>query len=1037
MRTLRPELASLLLLGMALAQRQVMVQEGPLYRTEGSHITLWCRVSGYQGPAEQNFQWSIYLPSAPEREVQIVSTADPSFPYAIYTQRVRSREIYVERLQGDAARLHITELQDRDAGEYECHTPTTDERYFGSYSAKMNLVVIPDSLRVTAIPQTLNKVERDSLELKCEVSKSTAQHSHVSIAWYRQRGSEPPVEVISLSRDFVLRAGSTYAQRQATGDVRLDKVGETTSKLTIYNLHPSDQGEFYCEAAEWIQDPDKSWYAMTRKRSQGTIVNIQATDKEFSVRLETEKRMYTVGEPVEFRCILEAQNVPDRYFSISWAFNSSLIASLGPNAVPVLNNEFAQREALGQLKVAKESDNVFVLKIYRLRLEDSGKYNCRVTEREKTVTGDFIDKESKRPKNIPITVLPLKAGFAVTAISRTPGVTYNESFDLQCIIKPHYPSWVPVSVTWRFQPAGSTEFHDLVTFTRDGGVQWGDRYASFRTRTAIEKAESSNNVRLSISRASDTEAGKYQCVAELWRKNYNSSWTRLADRTSNLLEIRVLRPVTKLQVSKSKRSITLVENRPIPLNCSVKSQTSPDSHFAVLWYVHKPSDADGKLILKTTHSSAFEYGTYAEEEGLRGRLQFERSASGGLFSLTVQRAEVRDSGSYYCHVEEWLLSPNHAWYKLAEEVSGRTEVTVKQPDNRLQVNQTHKNVTILENQWVTLECLVSSRTSLSSQLSVEWYVWRPGHPEKEAVVRLSRQSILRYGEVAALGDLRNRLHLESPSPGLYLLTIQNATVRDSGAYDCRVEEWLLDPSDRWYKRAEDLSGIITLTVKQPDPTLQVDTATSNLTVQEKESFPLDCSILSRSSQESHFAVAWYNLRAREGGDHSEEEEREAVLSVGPDAVFSQEASPWEGRLRFQRLSAVLFRLTVLQAGVADTGNYSCHVEEWLADPNGVWYRLAEEESGTVAVHVQDAGSTLQSVICSNDALFYFVFFYPFPIFGILIITILLVRFKSRNSSKNSEGKNGVPLLWIKEPHLNYSPTCLEPPVLSIHPGTID
>ncbi|XP_069641527.1 immunoglobulin superfamily member 3 isoform X2 [Haliaeetus albicilla] len=1042
MRTLRPQLASLLLLGMALAQRQVTVQEGPLYRTEGSHVTLWCKVSGYQGPAEQNFQWSIYLPSAPEREVQIVSTVDPSFPYAIYTQRVRSRGIYVERVQGDAVLLHITELQDRDAGEYECHTPNTDERYFGSYSAKMNLVVIPDSLRVTAVPQTLNKVERDSLELKCEVSKSTTQHSHVSIAWYRQRGSEAPVEVISLSRDFVLRAGSAYAQRQATGDVRLDKVGETTSKLTIYNLHPSDQGEFYCEAAEWIQDPDKSWYAMTRKRSQGALVNVQATDKEFSVRLETEKRTYIVGEPVEFRCTLEAQNIPDRYFSISWAFNSSLIASLGPNAVPVLNNEFAQREALGQLKVAKESDNVFVLKIYRLRLEDSGKYNCRVTEREKTVTGDFIDKESKRPKNIPITVLPLKAGFAVTAISRTPGVTYNESFDLQCIIKPHYPSWVPVSVTWRFQPAGSTEFHDLVTFTRDGGVQWGDRYTGFRTRTAIEKAESSNNVRLSISRASDTEAGKYQCVAELWRKNYNSSWTRLADRTSNLLEIRVLRPVTKLQVSKSKRSITLVENRPIPLNCSVKSQTSPDSHFAVLWYVHKPSDADGKLILKTTHSSAFEYGTYAEEEGLRGRLQFERSASGGLFSLTVQRAEVRDSGSYYCHVEEWLLSPNHAWYKLAEEVSGRTEVTVKQPDNRLQVNQTYKNITVLENQWVTLECLVSSRTSPSSQLSVEWYVWRPGHPEKEAVVRLSRQSTLRYGDLAALGDLRSRLHLESPSPGLYHLSIQNATVRDSGAYDCRVEEWLLDPSDRWYKRAEDLSGLITLTVKQPDPTLQVDTATANLTVQEKESFPLDCSILSRSSPESHFAVTWYNLRAKEAGsraeeDEEEEEEREAVLSVGPDAIFSPEAGRWEGRLRFQRLSAVLFRLTVLQAGGADTGNYSCHVEEWLADPNGLWYRLAEEESGTVAVHVQDAGSTLQSVICSNDALFYFVFFYPFPIFGILIITILLVRFKSRNSSKNSEGKNGVPLLWIKEPHLNYSPTCLEPPVLSIHPGTMD
>lgn len=166
-------------------------------------------------------------------------------------------------------------------------------------------------------------------------------------------------------------------------------------------------------------------------------------------------------------------------------------------------------------------------------------------------------------------------------------------------------------------------------------------------------------------------------------------------------------------------------------------------------------------------------------------------------------------------------------------------------------------------------------------------------------------------------------------------------------------------------------------------------------------------------------------------------ERTALLSVGPDAVFGPEGSPWEGRLRFQRLSPLLYRLTVLQASPQDTGNYSCRVEEWLPSPQKEWYRLTEEESAPIGIRVLDTSSTLQSIICSNDALFYFVFFYPFPIFGILIITILLVRFKSRNSSKNSDGKNGVPLLWIKEPHLNYSPTCLEPPVLSIHPGAID
>uniref|UniRef100_A0A803U106 Immunoglobulin superfamily member 3 n=1 Tax=Anolis carolinensis TaxID=28377 RepID=A0A803U106_ANOCA len=1123
MRCLLLELTSLLLLGVIFAQRQVTVQDGPLYRTENSHITIWCKVSGYQGPSEQNFQWSIYLPSAPEREVQIVSTMDQSFPYAIYTQRVRSGEIYVEKVQGDSALLHITELQDRDAGEYECHTPTTDERYFGSYSAKMKLVVIPDSLRVTSEAQTLNKVQHDSLELKCEISKSTAQHSHISIAWYRKKGDELAVEVISLSRDFVLRAGSDYTQRHASGDIRLDKIGETLSKLTIYNLQSSDGGEFYCEAAEWIQDPDGTWYAMTRKRSEGTMVYVEGTDMDINVRLETEKRTYTVGEPVEFRCILEVQNVAKRYFSISWAFNSSLIATFGANAVPVLNNEFAQRESLGQLKVAKESDSVYILKIYRLRLEDSGKYNCRVTERLKTTTGEFIDGESKRPKNTPITVLPLKtnisvdvsnnatsvlegeslrfgcsvrtgfrpqnrlsvtwqlvdkqnrrsdivqldrdgtlrpgpsyaerssyggiqmeqirpgsftleifnslkadeghyecritewtrrldgewqmigerhngstvsitaldAGFAVTAISRTPGVTYNESFDLQCIIKPHYPSWVPVSVTWRFQPAGSTEFHDLVTFTRDGGVQWGDRYTGFRTRTAIEKSESSNNVRLSISRASDTEAGKYQCVAELWRKNYNSSWTRLADRTSNLLEIRVLRPVTKLQVSKSKRSITLVENGPIPLNCSVKSQTSPDSHFAVLWYVHKLTDTDGRLILKTTHSSVFEYGTYAEEEGLKGRLQFERSLSGGLFSLTVQRAQVSDSGSYYCHVEEWLLNPNHAWYKLAEEVSGRTEVTVKLP-GIFPIWLILVHLKKFYTKFFFLLLPPFTHSSFSCCL-VPDMVWSPGF----------------YSDV--------------PSP-----------------FNDRKHFWL---KDHLFPRQEEEKGSsLSMFQKSSDVALQVDTTTANITVPEQGHFHLDCNILSLSSRESRFAVTWFSMKTKErGGQASRKsgEERETLLKIGQDSIFSREANSWEGRLRFQRLSATLYRLTVLQAGAVDTGNYSCRVEEWLPNPRGMWYKLAQEDSGPTSVYVQDTGSSLQSVICSNDSLFYFVFFYPFPIFGILIITILLVRFKSRNSSKNSEGKNGAPLLWIKEPHLNYSPTCLEPPVLSIHPGTID
>ena len=61
---------------------------------------------------------------------------DDTFSYVVYAKRVKSREIYVERVQGNSVFLHISKLQMKDTGEYECFTPNTDEKYYGTYSAK-------------------------------------------------------------------------------------------------------------------------------------------------------------------------------------------------------------------------------------------------------------------------------------------------------------------------------------------------------------------------------------------------------------------------------------------------------------------------------------------------------------------------------------------------------------------------------------------------------------------------------------------------------------------------------------------------------------------------------------------------------------------------------------------------------------------------------------------------------------------------------------------------------------------------------------
>lgn len=1055
---LRLLLACALLAGVAVAQRVVMVQSGPLIRTEGAHVTIWCNVTGYKEGVEQDFEWSIYLPSAPDREIRIVSTAEQNYAYAVYSQRVNNKEIYVERLSRDSALLHITKVQAKDQGLFECYTPNTDGRYLGSYSARTNLTVIPDSLTVTAPAQTLSKVEGDTLTLTCEVSRTTLQHTHLSVGWYLRSpedASAPPQELVTLSRDFVLRSGGPYRQRMAAGDLRLDKTSATAYRLTIHKLQPVDQGLLYCQATEWIQDPDESWFAMTRKQSDKTQLRIQPTDRDFSIQVSTERRSFTAGEPLELRCTIEAQNVPERFFSVSWVFSSSPVAVVGPSAVPVLGPDYLAREAAGQMTVRKESPNVHLLKLQHLRPEDAGKYICRVTEREKTPTGDFIDR-SKRSRNVQITVTPLKSNitvtmtsnasdvlegdviqltcsvqtttgplsvawyradkdetgvpeevatvdrdgavrhstsyierasygdirvekvqgstftlsiynslpgdegqysctatewlqtgseleinwekigeqsdaktisvktvessFVVSASSRTPYITFGDSFDLLCLVKPRHNPRVPTSVTWRFKPASSDSaeegqgdgFKELVTFTREGTLQWGEQLLGLGTRTTVDRSHSNTNFRLSVTKAGRREAGKYQCTAVLWRRNYNNSWSRVANRTSNLLGISVVQPESKLRVQKTNQSQVYLEDSRVRMNCSITSQTSSDSQHAVLWYVRRASGSEtDELLLRIERTGAFEYGAYADEERLRRRVQAER-LSPRLYTLTLNRAESSDSGTYYCLVEEWLSDPDGAWYRVAREASGFTQVVVRQPEIRLQVEEQESNITVPESGSIRLGCSIPSQSTRDSRFSVSWYVER---------------SDSEYDDI---------------QPG------------------------------------------------------------------------------------------------------EEGRQRECVFSIGHDAVFGNgncnprdESGP-SSRLQFERQTSDQYSLTIQGARPGDAGRYYCHVEEWLLNPRNAWYRLATNNSGFTIVNIQaQAASSVHSVVCSNESLFYFVFFYPFPIFGILLIALLLVRFKSRNNNKSQEGKNGAPLLWIKEPHLSYSPTCLDPPALSLHPGSVD
>lgn len=123
--------------------REVHLPRGPLYRVAGTAVSIPCSVSEYEGPTLQHFEWFLYRPTTPDISIGMVSTKDPKFPYAIFGPRVQAGDVSVRRVRGDAVELHIKEIRLEDRGVYECYTPTTDSKYHGNYSAKVELKGIP------------------------------------------------------------------------------------------------------------------------------------------------------------------------------------------------------------------------------------------------------------------------------------------------------------------------------------------------------------------------------------------------------------------------------------------------------------------------------------------------------------------------------------------------------------------------------------------------------------------------------------------------------------------------------------------------------------------------------------------------------------------------------------------------------------------------------------------------------------------------------------------------------------------------------
>ncbi|NXI13955.1 IGSF2 protein, partial [Irena cyanogastra] len=963
--------------GLTPGQRVVTIQQGPLYRTEGSHVTLWCKVSGYQGPAEQNFQWSIYLPSAPEREVQIISTVDPSFPYAIYTQRVRGRGVFVERLQGDAVLLHITELQERDAGEYECHTPNTDERYFGSYSAKTNLSVIPDTLSASMAPQALTRMEGDAVELTCEVSKSTAQHTHLSVGWYLLRGAgeHRAEEILTLSKDFTLKPGPSYEQRFLEGDVQLNKVGNTTYKLIIRGVKPSDQGQLYCEAAEWIEDPDGTWKDISSKQTERTSLAVVSQGRDLSVDITAAEHSLSEGDTLQLSCVVGAPESSSRHFQVIWLLDDMEVARVDPHGVLVWEEEYKERAKLGQLQAFKPSNRVYVLTIYEVGLKDKGSYQCSVSEMK--TPGDLHSIQTVVSSSIQVDVKPIESHMRLSVSTSTPRVTAGDALVLHCAVQ---GATGPVSLRWWHLPPQHPGRRVLVaTMERDGTLGLGGAYQDGRARGSLRlQKESSGTFTLVIpSTLDEDDSGQYRCEATQWSRGRN--WTEKGEAAVTVSSMGL-----GLHATLRSRIATVSYGQSFELFCQVEaSYTLEDVPVSVQW-LFQPSPPTGPVhkLVQVLPNGTVVWGT--AQPRFQGKAQLAKADTS--FRLHIHSALPANEGTYQCEVEVWRRNILPLGQPAASTSSNAVGIKVVLPESKLQVATKDSSVEIAS-AHAAIECRIVFAQS-NSQFAVTWYrLPLAADAAPLQIVRANYSSILEYGSEFSSPAQKSRFLSQRVSSNVFQLQILSAEAEDQGRYYCVVEEWLW-LVDGWYKLGEGTSGRTTLKFELSERELQMEKTNHSISAREGQEVTLPCRLLGALPPGSRLSATWFQVKSS-GGDS-------ALLSLRHDGTVEYPQEPLAGRLYLRRASAGDFSLTLSSAESGDAGAYYCQLQEWKQQSEGKdWALQALACSGYTQLATIPPESTVLSRICSSPPLLNFILYLPLVLILLLVLAVFCLYCKFR------------------------------------------
>uniref|UniRef100_A0A8C0XXV2 Prostaglandin F2 receptor inhibitor b n=2 Tax=Cyprinus carpio TaxID=7962 RepID=A0A8C0XXV2_CYPCA len=666
--------------------RSVTVSGGPLLRVEGQPLSIRCDVSEYEGPREQDFEWTV---TRGTETIKVISTFDDRFTDRSLQDRIQSDDISVSRLADNAVELRIQEARVSDSAIYRCSTPSTDSVISGNYEADVLLQVVPSSLIV--VPDAPNPVvhEGGSIRLQCNVYRNFIEGIYLSLTWSVKKGSSLIEDLLTFGPDLGVTVGDDYMLRYTDGGMRLEMGNGVSHSLVLSGAMPDDQGMYVCTAKLWTREQG-IWNRIQEKTMEMGEVTVTPTDPDYTVVLSSSVNAKFSGDPTELECkVTNMSNLRSGRLGVLWLYrdvqpgdvpvSTHTIVSLDENGNLVPGKTYKSRVEAGLITLTQMEPFTFKLRLFRTMDADTGEYMCAIMA--------WVPSRHGNWKKVTEYVTPaLKVSFAnkrpvlgVVARRLREATAAGSTFEMSCQANiQNLPPGTAFSILILSEEAIGSPSRKLASLGPEMVLQLEDWGEPGRQDSLMLVKTGKREFQFRIQAVQVTDRGFYSCEMKAWTKQPGEDWVEMAKGVSNKVQIAFAHKGPTFDLSISSDTTSVFPWETVKMECDVSvsgtSPTADDVAYEMKWFLSRLRGSNSAFLLASM-----------DRWGIVRKAPRNDSSDCSLerlgprrFALNIHSTQDSDAGGYYCTATPWIRSTTTGvWSKAPEVTSQRVFLNVK------------------------------------------------------------------------------------------------------------------------------------------------------------------------------------------------------------------------------------------------------------------------------------------------------------------------------------------------------------------------